>query len=241
MKTRWKLVVIALVLGYSVWALLPSMRYYSMNEDQRNKLTNEQRTKYIESAIKLGLDLQGGAHLVAVDPAGVLDLTVGGHQRRGGIADGGEADHERPGERPGLAAQVAHGLDGDADFLADLPHDAGLEGLAALDEAGEHGVAVRRPDRLAGQQDLVPAVVHEADHGRVGTRVFLTSAAGAVRGPAGPLRLDRGPALGAEPGVVVPAEHGDGGGEQPGVLVAEQAAAQEVSASEAATKVAVQR
>jgi len=64
MKTRWKLVVIAAVLGYSIWALLPSMRYYSMSEDQRNKLTNEQRTKYVESAIKLGLDLQGGAHLV---------------------------------------------------------------------------------------------------------------------------------------------------------------------------------
>jgi len=64
MKTRWKLVVIAAVLGYCIWALLPSMRYYAMSEDQRAKLTNEQRTKYIESAIKLGLDLQGGAHLV---------------------------------------------------------------------------------------------------------------------------------------------------------------------------------
>jgi SecD/SecF fusion protein len=64
MKTRWKLVVIIAVLGYSVWALLPSMRYYAMSPDQRDKLTNEQRTKYVESAIKLGLDLQGGAHLV---------------------------------------------------------------------------------------------------------------------------------------------------------------------------------
>lgn len=64
MKTRWKLVVIAAVLGYCIWALLPSMRYYSMSEDARAKLTIEQRTKYIESAIKLGLDLQGGAHMV---------------------------------------------------------------------------------------------------------------------------------------------------------------------------------
>ncbi len=64
MKTRWKLVVIAAVLGYCIWALLPSMRYYAMSEDARAKLTNEQRTKYIESAIKLGLDLQGGAHMV---------------------------------------------------------------------------------------------------------------------------------------------------------------------------------
>jgi SecD/SecF fusion protein len=64
MKTRWKLVLIAAVFGFCVWALLPSVRYYAMSEDQRAKLTNEQRTKYIESAIKLGLDLQGGAHLV---------------------------------------------------------------------------------------------------------------------------------------------------------------------------------
>ena len=35
MKTRWKLVVIAALLGYCVWALLPSMRFYSMSEDAR--------------------------------------------------------------------------------------------------------------------------------------------------------------------------------------------------------------
>ncbi|HKW14889.1 MAG TPA: hypothetical protein VJS69_10430, partial [Candidatus Krumholzibacteria bacterium] len=64
MKTRWKLVLIAAVLGYCIWALLPSMRYYSMSDEQRNKLTTEQKTKYVESAIKLGLDLQGGAHMV---------------------------------------------------------------------------------------------------------------------------------------------------------------------------------
>jgi len=64
MKTRWKLVVIAAVLGYCVWALLPSVRYYSMSEDQRSKLAADQREKFNDSAIKLGLDLQGGAHLV---------------------------------------------------------------------------------------------------------------------------------------------------------------------------------
>ncbi|HET6349087.1 MAG TPA: protein translocase subunit SecD [Candidatus Krumholzibacteria bacterium] len=64
MKTRWKLVVIAVVLGYSIWALLPSIRFYSMSDEQRAKLTNAERIKYIDSAIKLGLDLQGGAHLV---------------------------------------------------------------------------------------------------------------------------------------------------------------------------------
>ena len=64
MKTRWKLVVIAALLGYCVWALLPSMRFYSMSDDARAKLTKEQRDKFNDTAIKLGLDLQGGAHMV---------------------------------------------------------------------------------------------------------------------------------------------------------------------------------
>ncbi|HEX6789981.1 MAG TPA: protein translocase subunit SecD [Candidatus Krumholzibacteria bacterium] len=64
MKTRWKLVVIAAVLGYCVWALLPSMRFYSKTEEERAKLTKEQRDKFNDTAIKLGLDLQGGAHMV---------------------------------------------------------------------------------------------------------------------------------------------------------------------------------
>jgi len=64
MKTRWKLVLIVAVLGYCVWALLPSVRFYSMSEADRDKLTKEQRDKYMDTAIKLGLDLQGGAHIV---------------------------------------------------------------------------------------------------------------------------------------------------------------------------------
>ena len=64
MKTRWKLVIIFAVIVLSVWALYPSVRYYSMTPDERARLTSEQRDKYIESALKLGLDLQGGVHIV---------------------------------------------------------------------------------------------------------------------------------------------------------------------------------
>src|SRR5262245_19730206 len=64
MKVRWKIVLIFAVLIWSVWALFPSWRFYSMSGDQRARLTSEQRDKYTENALKLGLDLQGGVHLV---------------------------------------------------------------------------------------------------------------------------------------------------------------------------------
>ncbi len=64
MKTPWKLVLIVAVLAWSVWALFPSWRFYSMPEDARARLTSEERDHYTDNALKLGLDLQGGAHLV---------------------------------------------------------------------------------------------------------------------------------------------------------------------------------
>ena len=64
MKIRWKLVIIFAIIAASIWALYPSVRYYAMSADERARLTSEQRDKYMESALKLGLDLQGGVHIV---------------------------------------------------------------------------------------------------------------------------------------------------------------------------------
>lgn len=64
MKIRWKLLVIFVSVAWCIYALFPSFRYYSMSADARAKLTTEQREKYIAKALKLGLDLQGGVHLV---------------------------------------------------------------------------------------------------------------------------------------------------------------------------------
>jgi protein-export membrane protein SecD len=64
MKTPWKLVLIIAVLAWSAWALFPSWRFYSMSDDERARLSREQRDHYTENALKLGLDLQGGVHLV---------------------------------------------------------------------------------------------------------------------------------------------------------------------------------
>jgi len=71
---KWKYLFIAAVLLYSVWLLIPSVRFYTMSEDARAALSQEQREGYQDSSIKLGLDLQGGMHLVVeIDDTGLSD------------------------------------------------------------------------------------------------------------------------------------------------------------------------
>jgi len=61
---KWRLGLILFVFGFSVYALYPSIKYYRLSADQKAHLTSDERGHYIEKAIKLGLDLQGGMHVV---------------------------------------------------------------------------------------------------------------------------------------------------------------------------------
>jgi protein-export membrane protein SecD len=61
---KWKILIIIAIIGYSIYALYPSGTYYTMSDDERERLSTEKRDKYLESVIKLGLDLQGGMHIV---------------------------------------------------------------------------------------------------------------------------------------------------------------------------------
>ena len=61
---NWKPILIVAVVLYSVWLLFPSARFYSMSTEARDALSQKDREEYLDSAIKLGLDLQGGMHLV---------------------------------------------------------------------------------------------------------------------------------------------------------------------------------
>jgi preprotein translocase subunit SecD len=61
---KWKYLFIIAVILYSVWLIVPTIRFYSMPGDARATLSQEEREGFLESAIKLGLDLQGGMHLV---------------------------------------------------------------------------------------------------------------------------------------------------------------------------------
>jgi protein-export membrane protein SecD len=71
---KWKILIIIAVIGYSLYALYPSVSFYTMDDDQRDRLSSERLDKYLASVIKLGLDLQGGMHLVLeVDDTGLDD------------------------------------------------------------------------------------------------------------------------------------------------------------------------
>lgn len=61
---KWKYLFIIAVLLYSGYLLYPTVRFYTMPAEARATLSDEQRDKYVDSTIKLGLDLQGGMHLV---------------------------------------------------------------------------------------------------------------------------------------------------------------------------------
>ncbi|UCG52638.1 MAG: protein translocase subunit SecD [Candidatus Latescibacterota bacterium] len=70
---KWRYILIIAVLLYCVYALIPTVRFYTMPSDERLTLAEDQKAKYLESAIKLGLDLQGGMHLVLEVASDQLD------------------------------------------------------------------------------------------------------------------------------------------------------------------------
>jgi len=61
---RWKLIILVILLGLSAYALYPTVRYYSMSEAERAALPKEKLDGLRNDALNLGLDLQGGMHLV---------------------------------------------------------------------------------------------------------------------------------------------------------------------------------
>src|SRR5829696_4357085 len=61
---QWKLLGVLLATGLSIWYLLPSFRYYSLTPAQRAAMPAGEMSELRRKAIHLGLDLQGGMHLV---------------------------------------------------------------------------------------------------------------------------------------------------------------------------------
>lgn len=60
---RWRILVIIAAIGLAIYSLWPSFRYYTMSEAERAE-TSPAVEKLKDTALKLGLDLQGGMHLV---------------------------------------------------------------------------------------------------------------------------------------------------------------------------------
>ena len=61
---QWKLGAVVLATALSIWFLYPTLRFYSMTPDQRAKLPPTELAELRRKTIHLGLDLQGGMHLV---------------------------------------------------------------------------------------------------------------------------------------------------------------------------------
>ena len=61
---QWKLAGVLLATAISIWYLYPSLRYYTLSPAQRQSLPAAELAKLRKQAIHLGLDLQGGMHLV---------------------------------------------------------------------------------------------------------------------------------------------------------------------------------
>ena len=77
MRENWKALFVLALFAAAAFYLYPSFDFYSMSNDDRMKMKLNNPTQYFDlhrRAITLGLDLQGGIHLVMeVDIAGLSD------------------------------------------------------------------------------------------------------------------------------------------------------------------------
>ena len=68
----WKITFIAILVLFSLWKLYPSVQYYSLSDDEKAEMDPGILSQIRGKALNLGLDLQGGIHLVMeVDTSGM--------------------------------------------------------------------------------------------------------------------------------------------------------------------------
>ncbi|UCF78591.1 MAG: protein translocase subunit SecD [Candidatus Eiseniibacteriota bacterium] len=71
---KWKALLVLVVFAFSVWYILPTLKIYRMGDEERDAVPSEELESLKDKALKLGLDLQGGMHLVLeVDKSGLED------------------------------------------------------------------------------------------------------------------------------------------------------------------------
>jgi len=160
MKTRWKLVIIFSTIVLSVWALWPTYRYYSMSADDRARLTTEQRDKYVESAMKLGLDLQGGVHIaLEVDDSKLSE------DARKDVMDRAIKIYRNRIDQFGVAEPSIH-QEGSKRIIVELP------GLEDVERAHRIlGQTAQLQFRLVREQDEVARAVTALDRNLRGVKV----------------------------------------------------------------------
>jgi SecD/SecF fusion protein len=163
MKTRWKLVIILAAIVYSGWALFPSFRYYSMSGEARARLSSEQREMYLDKALKLGLDLQGGVHLVMEVDDSKLDENA-----KKDVMDRAIRIYRNRIDQFGVAEPVIQ-KQGDRRIIVELP------GLSDVNRAHRIlGQTAQLEFRLVREQDEVSRTLQALDRNLRGVKVTGT-------------------------------------------------------------------
>jgi len=71
-KMRWQAILVVLVVGLCAWRASYTLRYFSLDDAEKAQMSPEQVAALEQNSLKLGLDLQGGMHLVLeVDKEGL--------------------------------------------------------------------------------------------------------------------------------------------------------------------------
>ena len=71
-QLTWKGVLVAVLILFSIWQLIPTINYYTKSSDQLQSMDPSALQELKNKVLKLGLDLQGGIHLVMeVDTKGM--------------------------------------------------------------------------------------------------------------------------------------------------------------------------
>ncbi|MFH1680209.1 MAG: protein translocase subunit SecD [Candidatus Eisenbacteria bacterium] len=63
-KNRYRLIVVLAALLLGAWYVFPTVRYYTLSPEARAEMGQEKLDRLRSKALRLGLDLQGGMHLV---------------------------------------------------------------------------------------------------------------------------------------------------------------------------------
>ena len=95
---------------------------------------------------------------------------------------GGEANHERIGKGPRLAAEIGYVFDLDANFFPDFPLHAILKTFAGLDKTGQHAVKTGA-EILVMRQQYGLILYHSDNDGRRQAGIKHGAAGRAAFGP----------------------------------------------------------
>lgn len=72
-KINWKFWITVVLLGFSVWALYPTVEWARMSDEKKERAEKEKR---VGKTIKLGLDLKGGTSLLLEVDSSKLDESI---------------------------------------------------------------------------------------------------------------------------------------------------------------------